>query len=80
MTSKPVILALDDDPAVLSAIARDLRRRYGEHFRILRADSGAIALETLRELKARSEALALFLVDQRMPGMDGVEFLRRALT
>jgi thioredoxin reductase (NADPH) len=79
MPSKPVILAVDDDPAVLSAIARDLRRRYGESYRILRAESGTVALDALRELKARSEVLALYLVDQRMPGMDGVEFLSQAL-
>lgn len=77
--AKPVIFSVDDDPAVLSAIARDLRRRYGEHYRVLRADSGVAALEALHELKQREEPLALFLVDQRMPQMNGVEFLTQAM-
>lgn len=76
---KPVILSVDDDPAVLSAIARDLRRRYGEQYRIVRADSGQSALETIRELKQRKEPIALFLVDQKMPQLSGVEFLTQAL-
>jgi thioredoxin reductase (NADPH) len=71
----PAILAVDDEPAVLSAIARDLRRQYSSRFRILRADSGQSALEVVREFKRRGEVIALFLVDQRMPGMTGVEFL-----
>ncbi len=77
--AKPVILTVDDDPGVLSAIVRDLRRRYGDRYRILRADSGAAALEAVQELKRRAEPLALFLVDQRMPGMSGVEFLTQAM-
>lgn len=77
--AKPVILTVDDDPSVLSAVARDLRRRYAEQYRILRADSGMAALEALRELKSRNEAVALFLVDQRMPQMSGVEFLSEAI-
>ncbi len=76
---KPVILSVDDDAGVLSAIARDLRRRYGENYRIIRAESGGAALDALRELKQRSEPVALFLVDQRMPQMTGVEFLEQAI-
>ncbi len=77
--AKPIILALDDDPEVLRAVERDLRRHYGEHFRVLRADSGARALDALRQLKDRGEAAALLLVDQRMPEMGGVEFLEQAI-
>lgn len=77
--AKPVILSVDDDPNVLSAIARDLRKQYGEQYRIMRADSGDTALEALRELKRRDEPVALFLVDQRMPKMNGVEFLAQAM-
>ncbi|WP_129675110.1 response regulator [Candidatus Chloroploca sp. Khr17] len=77
--AKPVILTVDDDPNVLSAVARDLRRRYAEQYRIVRADSGAAALEATRELRQRGEAVALFLADQRMPGMSGVEFLAQAM-
>jgi thioredoxin reductase (NADPH) len=77
--AKPVIISVDDDPAVLGAIVRDLRRRYAERYRILRADSGAQALEALKELRQRNETVALFLVDQRMPQMSGVEFLAEAI-
>ncbi|GIK42676.1 MAG: fused response regulator/thioredoxin-disulfide reductase [Chloroflexota bacterium] len=76
--TKPVLLAVDDDLSVLSAISRDLRRRYAEQYRVLRADSGAAGLEALRELKQRNDPVALFLVDQRMPHMSGVEFLEQA--
>jgi thioredoxin reductase (NADPH) len=76
--SRPTIITVDDDREVLRAIERDLRRKYGEHYRVLKADSGQTALETLRELKVRNDALALMLVDQRMPGMSGVEFLKQA--
>jgi thioredoxin reductase (NADPH) len=75
---KPVILSVDDDPAVLQAVARDLRQQYGDRFRIVRADSGGSALDTTQQLKLRNEAIALFLVDQRMPQMSGVEFLEQA--
>ncbi|MGH9944002.1 MAG: FAD-dependent oxidoreductase [Pyrinomonadaceae bacterium] len=77
--AKPVLLTVDDDPEVLRAVERDLRRRYAERYRVLRADSGAKALDVLRELKVRGDAVALLLVDQRMPRMSGVEFLREAL-
>lgn len=76
---KPAILTLDDDGEVLRAVDRDLRREYGSHYRIARADSGPAALNLLGELKRRGEPSALMLVDQRMPGMTGVEFLRKAI-
>src|SRR2546421_11810624 len=76
---RPVLLAVDDDPEVLSSVERDLRRRYGADYRVVRADSGESALEAVRQLKERGEPLALFLVDQRMPRMTGVEFLTRAM-
>lgn len=76
--SKPILLAVDDDTDVLNAIGRDLRKRYGRDYRVLRAESGAAALELLRELKETDAAVALLLSDQRMPGIDGVEFLSRA--
>jgi thioredoxin reductase (NADPH) len=77
---KPVLLTIDDDPDVLSAIARDLRRHYGQQYRVLRSDSGPLAIEVLRELKDRGEPVALVLSDQRMPGMDGVSVLAQAAT
>jgi thioredoxin reductase (NADPH) len=76
--AKPVLLTVDDDREVLRAIERDLRHRYANNFRVLRAESGAAGLEILRELKVRNNAVALFLIDQRMPGMSGVEFLAQA--
>lgn len=72
---RPAILAVDDDPRVLRAIADDLRSRYADGYRILRADSGESALETVRELKRRGSPVALVLTDQRMPGLTGVELL-----
>lgn len=72
---KPIILAVDDDPQVLRSVARDLRRQYGEDYRILRADGGETALDILDELKTREAAVALVLSDQRMPTMEGVELL-----
>ena len=76
--AKPVIFTIDDDPEVLRAIERDLRREFGKDYRILRADSGPSALEALKELRLRNEAVALLLSDQKMPGMSGVEFLEAA--
>ncbi len=78
--TKPVLLTIDDDAEVLRAIERDLRRKYAGDYRVLRADSGAAALEIVRELKLRNNQIALFLVDQRMPGLSGVEFLEQAIT
>ena len=76
---RPYIVAVDDDIAVLSAVARDLRRAYAASYRILRADSGASALAALKTARLRDEPVALFLVDQRMPGMSGLEFLAEAV-
>ena len=76
---KPVILAVDDEPSVLAAITRDLRRHYGSDYNVLRAASGAEALETLRELKLGNKVVALLVVDQRMPEMTGVELLSQAI-
>ncbi|HSB90055.1 MAG TPA: FAD-dependent oxidoreductase [Anaerolineales bacterium] len=75
---RPVILTVDDDPAVLSAIDRDLRRHYGRDYRIIKAASGRLALEVLGQLAERSEPVALLLVDQRMPELSGVEVLEQA--
>src|SRR5919199_1239654 len=77
--AKPVILAVDDDPQVLRAVERDLRRKYAREYRVLRADSGESALDALDKLKLRGDPVALFLVDQRMPRMTGVEFLEKAI-
>jgi thioredoxin reductase (NADPH) len=76
--TKTAILALDDDPQVLAAVARDLRARYGGDHRIIRSRSGAEALEALAELKARGDDVSVAIVDQRMPVMTGTEFLIRA--
>jgi len=76
--SRTTILAVDDDRAVLASVERDLRQKYGRDYRIVKAESGAAALELVNELKRRNEAIALFVVDQRMPRMTGVEFLEQA--
>ena len=78
--AKPVLLTVDDDQEVLRAIERDLRRKYASDYRVLRAESGPAAMEIVRELKVRNNSVALFLVDQRMPGLSGVEFLEQATT
>ncbi|WBO84066.1 FAD-dependent oxidoreductase [Hymenobacter yonginensis] len=80
MDKKPIILTVDDDAQVLNAIDRDLRAEFRQDYRILRAASGEEALETLRELLAREEEVALILADQRMPGLEGVELLAEART
>jgi len=76
---RPVILTVDDDPGVSRAVARDLRRKYGEGHRIVRAESGAVALDALRQIKLRGEPVAVLLADYRMPEMNGIEFLERAM-
>ncbi|MER6126961.1 FAD-dependent oxidoreductase [Streptomyces sp. NPDC001795] len=76
---RTVILTVDDDPGVSRAVARDLRRRYGESYRIVRAESGESALEALRELKLRGDVVAVIMADYRMPQMNGIEFLEQAL-
>jgi thioredoxin reductase (NADPH) len=76
--AKPVIISVDDEPEVLNAVGRDLRRHFGADYRIVKASSGAEALEAAQELKRRAVAVCLFLADQRMPGMSGTEFLARA--
>ena len=75
----PIILTVDDDIQVVNAIERDLRHHYRQDYRIMKATSGAVALETVQRLKQRNDQMALFLVDQRMPGMSGVEFLAEAM-
>jgi thioredoxin reductase (NADPH) len=77
--SKPVLLIVDDEPQVLNAVERDLRQHYHAEYRIVKAASGAEALEAVRQLKRRLSPVALFLVDQRMPGMSGTEFLGEAI-
>jgi len=76
---KPVILTVDDDVPVLRAIERDLRARYGHDYRVVAASSGTEALEAVRQLTVRGSAIGLFVVDQRMPTMTGIEFLAEAL-
>jgi thioredoxin reductase (NADPH) len=76
--AKPILLTVDDDAEVLRAVERDLRREYGNRFRVMRANSGESALDTLRQLKLRNDPVALMLVDQRMPHMSGVEFIEQA--
>jgi thioredoxin reductase (NADPH) len=75
----PIILTVDDDIQVVNAIERDLRQHYRQDYRIMKATSGAVALETVQRLKQRNDQMALFLVDQRMPGMEGVAFLAEAM-
>lgn len=77
--TKPAIITVDDDPEVLRAIERDLRRQYGERYRVMRADSGATALAALEGLRKRGSAVALLLADQRMPEMTGVDFLGQSI-
>ncbi|MDQ7809437.1 FAD-dependent oxidoreductase [Amycolatopsis sp. A133] len=77
--SQPILMTVDDDPAVSRSVARDLRRRYGKDYRVIRADSGQDALEALREIKLRGDAVAAILADYRMPQMDGIAFLEKAM-
>ena len=77
--AKPVILTVDDEPQVLNAVERDLRQHYRGDYRIVKAGSGAQALEAVQGLKRRNNPLALLLADQRMPSMTGTEFLAEAM-
>ncbi len=79
MMSKATIFAIDDDRGVLNSVERDLRQKYGRDYRILKADSGRLALDVLSQIKQRGETVALFVVDQRMPQMTGLEFLEQAI-
>ncbi|MFC8190794.1 FAD-dependent oxidoreductase [Cellulomonas sp. NPDC057328] len=76
---RAALVTVDDDAGVSRAVARDLRRRYGDRYRVVRAESGAEALAACRELKLRGEQVAVLLADQRMPGMSGIEFLEEAM-
>ena len=78
--SKPVILTVDDEPDVLNAIERDLRAHFRTDYRIVKVGSGSEALDVVRELKQRGANIALFMVDERMPGMTGTQFLMEAIT
>ena len=75
---RPAIVAVDDEPAVLAAVARDLRRGFGDRYRILRATSGPEALDLVRQVRARGEQVAMLVADQRMPGMAGTDYLVEA--
>lgn len=77
--NKPIILAVDDDREVLQAVARDVRRGFGERFRVIRAESGDLALDVIRRVRLANETIALMLVDRRMPGLTGVEVLKESL-
>ncbi len=77
--AKPILLAVDDDVSVLETVVQDLRRQYGKDYRILRAASGQAALDICEELKNRGDVVALFLSDQRMPGLTGVDFLAKVM-
>src|SRR5499425_3664480 len=80
MARKPFILALDDDPAVLRAVERDLKSKFSADYRILASDTPGKAMDAVQQLTARGDRVALFLVDQRMPRISGTEFLMDALT
>jgi thioredoxin reductase (NADPH) len=75
---RPAIVAVDDEPAVLAAVARDLRRGFGERYRVMRAGSGAEGLDLLKQVRARGEQVALLVADQRMPGLSGTDYLVKA--
>ena len=78
--NKPYIIAVDDDPNVLKVIDIDLRKRYGEFYRVFALNSGNAALDYLKNLQEKNEQVALFVIDQRMPQMTGVDFLVKART
>jgi thioredoxin reductase (NADPH) len=78
-TIRTAIVTVDDDPNVSRAVARDLRRRYGERYRVVRAESAAAALDALRQMKLRGDLVAMILADYRMPELNGIEFLEQAM-
>ena len=78
-TARPILLTVDDDPSVSRAVARDLRRRYGAEYRVVRADSGPEALEAIKEVVLRGDQVAAILADYRMPRMNGIDFLEEAM-
>jgi thioredoxin reductase (NADPH) len=77
--SRTAILTVDDDPGVSRAVARDLRRRYGDQYRIVRAESASAGLDALRQMKLRGDLVAAILADYRMPELNGIEFLEQAM-
>ena len=77
--ARAAILTVDDDAGGSRAVARDLGRRYGETYRIMRTDSGAGGLDALREMKLRGDDAAVLLADYRMPQMSGLQFLEQAM-
>ncbi len=77
--AKPIILAVDDEPVVLNSVERDLRQKYGREYRVMKSESGEMALAALKQLQARGESVALFIADQRMPEMNGTQFLEQAI-
>src|ERR1700744_1800178 len=77
--NKPIIFSIDDDPQVLRAISRDLKSQYNTHYKIISTTSANEHLEALTDLKNSSDTVALFLVDQRMPEMEGVDFFQKAI-
>ena len=77
--ANPIILTVDDEVQVSNAIERDLRQHFGRDYRIIKATDATVALETVQQLKQRNDQIALFLVDQRMPRMEGTEFLSEAM-
>ena len=76
---KPILLSVDDDPDVLRVIERDLRKQYGAEYRVIGSESPEKALDILKQLKVRNDSVALMLADQRMPRMNGVEFLQQGM-
>ena len=76
--TKPILLTVDDEPQVLNAVERDLRRHFRGEYRIVKAGSGTEALNAVRQLQERGDQIALFLADQRMPDMTGTDFLAQA--
>src|SRR5262245_28152614 len=77
--AKPILLSVDDDPDVLRVIERDLRKQYGAEYRVIGSESPEKALDLLKQLKVRNDSVALMLADQRMPRMNGVEFLQQGM-